>query len=288
MRRDVVLAAPQFGQLTALPLWEVLSEAVPDMTKNLTERVTEVMVRMVSGGHDMQAMRTELRALGDILDDAKEMGGDPETVDALRAQLDTFVDMMASPDAMASYAAAQMTAMTPYPDICDAIEDGDLDAIREELKTWDINARFGEYDSTALYHAMSACGDMFSLDVVTFLLDDGADPRLGLGESNALHGLGFGYQGMVAPEDLARVIRRCVDLGADVNQKTEQMGWTPLICAAAEFNAVAAEALLLAEADPTIRSGVVDGVFGAGQTAAYFASGDPKTAAVFERYTARN
>ncbi|MEL7165458.1 MAG: ankyrin repeat domain-containing protein [Pseudomonadota bacterium] len=254
------------------------------MTKELTTRVTDVLMRMVSGGLETEKMQTELRALGEIMDDAEAQGSDGATLAALRAQVGTFVELLQSPDAMASYAGAQMEAMTPYPDICDAIEDGDLDAIREELKTWDINARFGEYDSTVLYHAMSACGDLFSLEVVNFLLDEGADPRLGLAECNALHGLGFGRQGGVAPEDLAQVIRRCVDLGADIDQQTEQMAWTPLICAASEFNEVATEALLMAGADPTIRSAGAGGVFGAGQTAAYFAHGNAKTAAVFARY----
>lgn len=84
------------------------------MTKDLTERVTEVMMRMItSAGLDPQAMQTDLRALGHILDDANAMGAGSEQLDGLRAQVDSFVQMMGSPDAMASYAAAQMEAMTP-------------------------------------------------------------------------------------------------------------------------------------------------------------------------------
>ncbi|MEO0944634.1 MAG: hypothetical protein AAFY06_07290, partial [Pseudomonadota bacterium] len=128
-----------------------------------------------------------------------------------------------------------------------------------------------------------------SLAVVTFLLDAGADPKVGLGtNSNVLHGLGFGRCDGVAPEALAEVIVRCVGLGADIEQRSNRLGWTPLITAASEWNPVAVEALLLAGADITARAGEVEGVCFAGETGRAFAEGDPATLAVFERFSRPN
>ena len=73
----------------------------------------------------------------------------------------------------------------PNPPIFDAIDDGDVNAVREELERWKVNMRVGPFQSTALYHAMSnSLG--FSLDVVTLLLDAGADPNKGLSRTAAM------------------------------------------------------------------------------------------------------
>ncbi len=171
------------------------------------------------------------------------------------------------------------------PKLYEAVEDGDIETVRELLKTEDVNQTFGQFAKTPLYHAMS-CSFGVSLEMVTFLLDAGADPKKGLADTNVLHGLGFAVMNDVAAGDLAAVVKRCVDLGADIEQRSDKLRWTPLITAASEWNEVAVEALLLAGADVNAMAGDVDGVFGAGADSRVFASGHKETLAVLDRFHA--
>ena len=136
----------------------------------------------------------------------------------------------------------------PQPEIFDAIEDCDVKAVRSALQNWDINQAYGQYETTALYYAVS-CMHETSLDVINVLLDAGADPRKGLTQTNVLHGLGFANLKGIQPEELAKVVQRCIELGADIEERSPRLQWTPLITAVSEWNPIATEALLLAGAN---------------------------------------
>ena len=110
---------------------------------------------------------------------------------------------------------------------------------------------------------------------------------MGLGKnSNVLHGLGFGRCDDLDPTELAEAIKRCVALGADIEEHSNKLKWTPLITAASEWNPVATEALLLAGADILARAGDVEGVCLSGEPALAFANGHARTEAVLRRYLA--
>ena len=227
---------------------------------------------------------SEFLALRSELDEAVTAFPEMEELKELVAAMDMMQQMAQDPAYATSVAEAAMKDYVPNPPIFDAIDDGDVAAVEDALKSWEVNATHGEFDSTALYHAMS-CMFGVSLPVVGLLLDRGADPSLGLGRSsNVLHGLGFGQCNDLRPEDLSAIIRRCMSLGADIEQRSNKLGWTPLITAASEWNPVAVEALLLAGADIHARAGEVDGVCFSGEPALAFADGDAKTKAVLERF----
>ncbi|MDQ2090203.1 hypothetical protein [Marimonas arenosa] len=205
--------------------------------------------------------------------------------------MDMMKEMLSDPEFAMSVTQPPAETVEPQPEIFDAIEDaiegGNLASVRDALKTWDINQRFGEFDATALYHAMS-CMFGFSIELVDFLLDAGADPRKGLADSNVLHGLGFARLDGIDPAKLARVIRRCADGGADINQITGQLQWTPLIYAVSEWNPVATEALLLAGADINIRAGDTGRGCFSGASCMDFAEGHDETVAVLNRFSRPN
>lgn len=175
------------------------------------------------------------------------------------------------------------------PELCalfDAIETGDLSTIRAALEGCDVNARLGKFGETALYHAVTDMEGM-SLDVVHLLLDEGADPNKGLTDNNVLNGLGFGRTHHLAPEDLARFVMRCVDLGAALEERTSKLGWTPLITAVSEWEPVATEALLMAGADIHARAGDTGHGCFSGASVWDFAQGDDDTLAVLKTYLNR-
>ncbi len=220
---------------------------------------------------------TQALKLNEASEELQEMA---QSLNAMKAHL-------SDPDIAKGMYQSLTTPVARNPAIYDAIDDLDFDAIRLALKDCDINQRHGEYQSTALYHAMSS-SFAFSLEMIDFLLDAGADPRLGLSQTNVLHGLGFAVMKGIAPEDLATRIRRCIDLGADIEERSDKLKWTPLILAASEWNPVATEALLMAGADITARAGEVDGVCFAGSDAMAFADGHPETMDVLKRYATAN
>ncbi len=245
-------------------------------------RLTDFMMSQVTSGPGNTA---EAEALRKDLDAAiAAYGDDMPELQQLANQLDLLKAVASDPDLASKMAEDAMKDYVPNPPIFDAIDDGDLAAVETALADWGIHDTHGEYKATALYHAMS-CMFGVSLPIVRLLLDRGADPSRGLGTtSNVLHGLGFGRCDGLDPQDLAAVITRCVGLGADLEQRSDRLGWTPLITAASEWNPVAVEALLLAGADISARAGEVDGVCFAGQTALAFGEGHAPTKDVLEKY----
>ncbi|QGX98202.1 ankyrin repeat domain-containing protein [Roseovarius faecimaris] len=247
-------------------------------------RLAELMRNMVVIGPDgVPGPSPELRVLlADLSDAAQSRDATPE----LREMAETLAVMLrtlSDPDTAKSLLEAQTNPAPPHPVIFEAIDDADPEAVRAALASWEINTQVGEFDQTALYRAMS-CMFGVSLEVITLLLDAGADPRKGLGDTNVLHGLGFANLNGIAPEALAEIIRRCVDLGADIEQRSDKLRWTPLITAVSEWNPVATEALLLAGADIGAKSGDVEGVCYANSDVLAFAEGDAATLAVLRRH----
>lgn len=165
-------------------------------------------------------------------------------------------------------------AFAQEPEIFDAIEDADLQRITAALKDWDVNQTHGKYNKTALYAAMS--GFDVSLDVINALLTAGADPQIGLTDCNVLHGLGFGQMTEISAPELADVIKRCINLGAELEQRTENLQWTPLHTALNEWNVVASEALLLAGADPNACAGNENRACTRGQSSLRMSIGYPE------------
>lgn len=224
----------------------------------------------------------ELAALEAELAAAMQESRSPEAFEEIARSLGILRELLSNPE-LSQLAADATRDHVPYPPIFDAIDDGDPEAVNAALADWDIDRRHGAYESTALYHAMS-CSHGASLEVITLLLDAGADPRMGLTRTGVLHGLGFGNYRGVAPKDLAVAVRRCVAAGADIEERSDHLQWTPLITAASEWNPVATEALLLAGADIDARAGNVEGVCHAGQGVMAFANGHEETTAVLRRY----
>lgn len=183
-----------------------------------------------------------------------------ETLSVVLPQINALTNQIASETARLTGTSLETSAVEMEPDLFDAIEDGDLDRVAEGLKSWDVNRPFGKYEKTPLYAAMSNMFDA-SLATMTFLLDAGADPKRGLSDGNVLHGLGFANLDSISAEALAFVVRRCMALGADIEQRTPKLGWTPLHYAVSEWNPVATEALLLAGADANAPSGAASGCF---------------------------
>lgn len=219
---------------------------------------------------------TALEGLADTVDDGGELRD-------LAQALNMMAEPLRDPDSAAALFEFQSASYEPDPPIFDAIKTRDIAELKRLLETVDVNARYGEYDATALYRALSSM-DGISEDVVTVLLDAGADPNLGLTHTNVLHGLGFSNPRDITADKLAPLVMRCVALGADIEQRTEHLMWTPLLGAASEWNEVAVEALLMAGADITARAGDVDGVCFAGQDAFAMADGHPVTLAVLNSH----
>lgn len=238
------------------------------------------------GGRDEKTM-TELLGLRAIV--AKE-AADPEAPNELHMMvqsMDLMADMLSDPEQLATIAAMSTTPYDRPPEIFAAIDDCDISGVRTALQTWDVNQTHGEFRATALYRAMS-CSTGTSLDIIWLLLDAGADPRKGISDKNVLHGLGFANLCGIRPADLAKIIRVCVERGADIEERSEKLQWTPLITAVSEWNDVAAEALLIAGADITARAGNVEGVIFSEAGCMVFANGHEPTLAVLERYARRH
>lgn len=139
-----------------------------------------------------------------------------------------------------------------------AIDDADQDAVLDILHDVDLNHRSASSGATPLYHAMSNM-DGLSVPILQTLLDNGANPSHGAGGLNVLHALAFASIEDSDVPELSRVIRRCIALGADIEQHTATLKWTPLMVAISEWNLPAARALLLAGANPDAHAGDLDG-----------------------------
>lgn len=249
--------------------------------QDIATRLQDLMVKFATSpdGLGSEGCSAELTSIANEIDTL-------ENGEELRGMVQSLIDMIAmlnDPEAAATYANAQMESYVPDPPIFEAIDAQDLARLSELLQTTDVNARYGNYDQTALYHAIASF-DGIHADVVTLLLDAGADPKQGLTHTNVLHGLGFSNPRDMTADQLAPIVWRCVALGADIEQRSDHLQWTPLLTAASEWNEVAVEALLMAGADISARAGDVDGVCFAGQDAFAMAAGHPATLAVLNRY----
>lgn len=253
--------------------------------KDFFERNFSLFSDMQTAGKEGAAKITaQMTALRDDLDRALKNGEENNSdLMEMRESIDLMLEGFSMPGIAEQMLESMAEPVAPNPAIFDAIDDENLDQLRQELAFSDINAQYGKYKSSALYHALSSMHGV-SLEIVNLLLDAGADPKVGLGDGNVLGGLGFGHFRDVSPEDLAVVVKRCVDLGADIEQRSDRLLWTPLILAASEWNPVAVEALLLAGADVHAHSGNVEGVCFSGSQPIDYASGHPETEAVLRRF----
>ena len=249
-------------------------------------RASELMSNLVVIGEDGAAtLSPNFDRLQKDIEDALREFGDAAELHALANVMDAMKASVADPE-IAWSVSGSPAAFEPQPKIFDAIEDGDTDAAREALRSWDVNQTHGRYESTALYRAMS-CASGASLELMGLLLDAGADPNKGLAGTNVLHGLGFANLDGIEPADLAHIIRRCMLLGADLEQRSKRLEWTPLIAAVSEWNPIATEALLLAGANIRARAGEVEGVAYSGAGCMVFAQGHEPTIAVLERFASK-
>lgn len=174
-----------------------------------------------------------------------------------------------------------------HPEIFQAIECCDIDAVLAQLKTYDVNSQHGQYGKTALYRAVTPMAGDASFPIMHALLDAGADPRLGLGEdTNVLQGFGFGVfdDGMV--DDLETVIRKCVERGADLEQQSDKLRWTPLHSALNEWNTQVTEALLRVGANPNAATDAAAPRCTAGQNCLAMAIGRPREFELLLRFGA--
>lgn len=175
---------------------------------------------------------------------------------------------------------ADKEPLEPRPPIFDAIDSCDVASVMRTLDSSQVNARYGRYRTTALYRAMSAGIDGSSIEIMHVLLDYGADPRLGIGDHGVLHGLGFlGNLADGSAKELSEVIKRCVGLGANLEEQTNELQWTPLLGAVDEWNELSTEALLMAGADPNARSGTENRALTTGQSCLAMSTAKP---AIFE------
>ncbi|WP_300758779.1 ankyrin repeat domain-containing protein [uncultured Brachyspira sp.] len=124
-------------------------------------------------------------------------------------------------------------------EIISFIESGDLEEIKKliESKSLDVNynLEIDEYSkSTPLIKAI----EYKQTDIINYLLENNADVNLTLGYSTPL------TEAMYDEE----LVRKLIDLGADVNLTTES-GFTPLMASAGRHNIAIAELLIEKGAD---------------------------------------
>ena len=213
-----------------------------------------------------------------------------DTPEALQEFLEMFLSIrrsLSDPNFLKPMSGAEGDLMLAQPPIFGAVESEDVEAVRAALMDWDVNAQAGTYGSSALYHAMTVTWGP-SLQVINCLLDAGADPKRGLGDTNVLHGLGFPVWRDVTAVELSEVVKRCIALGANIEERTETLGWTPLILAVSEWNEVATEALLLAGADPHVRAEDTGRGCFSGADCLTIANGHHKTTAILRTFMVRN
>jgi hypothetical protein len=250
----------------------------------LERRAAEVLSNMVTVGDDGEArLSPDFEILHRDIKVALQESGDIAELNDIAQAMNMMKETLSNPEIARTIVENQARPLEPQPEIFDAIEDCDVGAVRTALRNWEINKPVGKYEATALYHAMS-CLHETSLEVITLLLDEGADPNRGLTDTNVLHGLGFANLQGIEPGDLVHVVRRCIELGADIEQRTNRLQWTPLITAVSEWNPVATEALLLGGADIRARAGDVEGVCYAGADCIAFADGHEETLAALNRF----
>jgi ankyrin repeat protein len=88
--------------------------------------------------------------------------------------------------------------------------------------------------------------------------------------------MGFGRYDEVDVNEIVDLIKRCVELGCDLEQPSDYLGWTPLHYALTEWNSVVTEALLKAGANPNARTAVYSRACFAGDTCLHIATMTPE------------
>ena len=203
---------------------------------------------------DMDRIDAAIRSVEQAMSRAGAAEGLGQDLRALKASRSLLMELDAETHVEPRWTPLEITQ---NPALFDAIDDGDLAAVRVEMAEWDLNRQHGRLRKTALYHAMA--GMDVPVEILEALLDAGADPRRGMGPNNVLHALGFAILDEMDEDGLARVVARCVAGGAELEQRSDSLRWTPLQGAITEWNPVAVRALLRAGADPDAVSGTVDG-----------------------------
>lgn len=199
----------------------------------------------------------QMKALA-LSTDAALKSGDPEAAAGLLDNIKGITGMDYADDPPLGDAAQK---------VFDAIQDGDVAALKTALVGFDVNAGHGTYGSTPLYAALSDFEP--SRDVIQTLLAHGADPALGLiGDSNVLHGAAFGSYDDWDQQDVNDIVASCCAArGGLLEVRTPKLGWTPLHTALMESNAELAIACLVNGADPNAHFGTTNPpTYGSGDT----------------------
>ncbi len=160
----------------------------------------------------------------------------------------------------------------PYDAIQDAIDDGDLSALKEALSEKpDLNKPLGKYESVPLAWAMTSFGEK-RLEIARMLLEHGADAAFATSEGyTALHSL------VDSPdrEDTVALIDLLLAKGAPI-EALQTYEWTPLLAAVMEGTPLVMEALLSRGANVHARFTQASmPVFSRGCTAMMVAAAEP-------------
>jgi hypothetical protein len=228
------------GQLASLPG----AVGFVDEIKELIDGLAGAGVEQTPALPESLNQLMQMSALGQQMLDADQTG-DPDLVMQIAEQFSTVPGM---PEF------AQDTSDPDVQAVFDAIDDCEVDVLARVCCGIDLNQGHGTYHKTPLYAAMS--GMPPSADVINFLLDQGADPNLGLiGDSTPLHGAAFTHFHGWSVAQLTSLIKKFQSLGADIEAATTSYGWTPLHASIMERNDLLLEALLICGADPNVRLG---------------------------------
>lgn len=254
--------------------------------QEIQQKAIELMLSMVNS--DPAKAKADFQALKQA---AAQLDADlPEEMSEAMSAMELMIEMLATQSYDVDLVQSTLPDFLkepsePEPEIFDAIDDGDVEAVKAALAEWDINARHGQFSKTALYQAVSGFGER-PLEMANLLLDHGADPCKGLAETGVLHGLGFGRWSDEDPAALAEFVRRCVALGADIEEASDRLQWTPLMTALNEWETVSVEALLMAGADPNAKAGSENNACTRGQSCLEMALCQPKLVELLLRFDA--
>ena len=265
---------------------------IEEFELRILQIITETGIQVIApnNGQDALDLKARTEKFDELERDLNAAISRSDTPEVLQEFLEMFLSIRCSlsdPNFLKPMSGAEADLVDAQPPIFDAIESEDVEAVRAALMDWDVNTQTGTYGSSALYHAMTVTWGP-SLEVINCILDAGADPKLGLRDTNVLQGLGFPVWRDVTAVELSEVVKRCIALGANIEERTEPLGWTPLILAVSEWNEVATEALLLAGADPHVRAADTGRGCFSGADCLTIANGHHKTTAVLKTFMVRN
>lgn len=258
--------------------------------QTLLEQESLKLISDTSGSGSVDFLKTMKAAISDAVDSGVDLPPEvlgqlamleemEEGAMAMQSALDAgnYDEAQALSEDVARLSGVDLPQYEPEPELFEAIDAQDFQAVLTCLKAVDVNYGHGSYKKTALYHAVAHLNEEPSFEVINALLDAGADPQQGLGlETNVLHGLGFGYYQPKHVAPLTDFVKRCVALGADLEQRSNRLNWTPLHTALNEWNPPVAAALLAAGANPNASTNIDDIGCTAGQTALAMAMCHPE------------